>query len=122
MSARSNYATPAPLETRLDLHRRFSVDPEGWHRWVLRRLALRPGSTVLELGCGTGALWQAADALAAYVASLPLGLSDERVSAVRDAAARHIDDHGALYLNKDAGLIEPMGRGRRQSDTTRTWQ
>ena len=63
-----------------------------------------------------------ADALAAYVASLPLGLSDDRVSAVRDAATRHIDDHGALYLNKDAGPIEPAKRARCQSDTTRTWQ
>ena len=63
-----------------------------------------------------------ADALAAYVASLPLGLSNDRVSAVRDAAARHIDDHGALYLNKDAGPIEPAERDRSQSDTTRTWQ
>ena len=252
MTTPRDYATPAPLETRLDLHRRFSVNPEGWHRWVLRRLGLRPGSTMLELGCGTGALWQAADAdalrgvelvlcdaspgmleaarrnlahlpdarfepieldddftlpvlpdvlvcnhvlyhvrdatavlerirdqaasatrcafatngrrnlselerllpaapdgaafhdligsftlesgyarvrqvfggarvaryadalsvtdadaLAAYVASLPLGLSSRQLGAVRDAVARHIDDHGALYLNKDAGLIEP---------------
>ena len=255
MSTDSNYTTPAPLETRLDLHRRFSVNPEGWHRWVLRRLDIRPGARVLELGCGTGALWQAADpetlrdvelvlcdssagmldatranlahvagarvewldldadftlpivpdvllcnhvlyhvrdptavlervrdqisektrcmfgtngrrnlselerflpgeggesplsgliesftlesgytrvrhvfgharvvryadalsvtdadALAAYVASLPPGLTAGRIRTMRDAVASHIDAHGASYLNKDVGLIEPCAR------------
>ena len=48
-----------------------------------------------------------ADALAAYVASLPLGLTAGQIRTVRDAVASHIDAHGALYLNKDTGLIEP---------------
>ena len=60
MNADSNYVTSAPLEARLDLHRRLSVNPVGWHRWVLRSLGIGAGSKVVNLGCGTGAPWQAA--------------------------------------------------------------
>jgi ubiquinone/menaquinone biosynthesis C-methylase UbiE len=42
---------------RLDLHRRFRVNPYGFHHWVFDHLKLDDGGQLLELGCGPGLLW-----------------------------------------------------------------
>jgi SAM-dependent methyltransferase len=51
------YHSSSNLERRIALHTRFSVNPQGWQRWVFEQLGLRNGSRVLELGCGPGTLW-----------------------------------------------------------------
>ena len=52
------YRTAGNLEKRIRLHD-YSTSSQGWMEWVYERLALREGDRVLELGCGTGLLWQA---------------------------------------------------------------
>jgi len=55
------YRTPANLNARIRLHRRFSTNPRLWNLWVFDRLLeSRPPDTaqVLELGCGPGNLWR----------------------------------------------------------------
>ena len=52
------YKTADNLCTRAALHQRFSLNPQGWLRWVLDQLALRPGLRVLEVGGGPGLLWR----------------------------------------------------------------
>jgi len=39
------------------IYERFSSNPRSWYVWVFDRLRLHGASRVLELGCGTGALW-----------------------------------------------------------------
>ncbi|MGI9602202.1 MAG: class I SAM-dependent methyltransferase [Acidimicrobiales bacterium] len=51
------YVDGSKLGDRMNLHDRFSINPQGWHRWVFEQLALMPGAQVLEAACGTGALW-----------------------------------------------------------------
>ena len=51
------YKNAANLNARVDLHRRFSVNKQGWHRWVFEQFAIGENSKVLELGCGPGLLW-----------------------------------------------------------------
>jgi ubiquinone/menaquinone biosynthesis C-methylase UbiE len=51
------YGNDSNLVQRLNLHSRFSTNPEPWHRWVFDRIYLVPDARVLEIGCGTGALW-----------------------------------------------------------------
>lgn len=50
------YRDPQNLNSRVRIHT-YSTNPQGWMEWVYERLALQPGETVLELGCGTGLLW-----------------------------------------------------------------
>lgn len=52
------YRTPANLNARIELHRRFGDNPYGWYNWVRDRLELKPGMHVLEVGCGPGNLWR----------------------------------------------------------------
>ena len=53
------YRESGNLRARMGLHERFSVNKQGWHRWVFGRIALPPGGRLLELGCGPGELWRA---------------------------------------------------------------
>ena len=56
-STEEHYRTDKRLRARIDLHTRFSVNPYGWYRWVFDQFDLPRSCRVLELGCGTGALW-----------------------------------------------------------------
>jgi ubiquinone/menaquinone biosynthesis C-methylase UbiE len=53
----SQYKDATNFSARVDLHRRFSVNKYGWHRWVFDQLHLNEGGRILELGCGPGWLW-----------------------------------------------------------------
>jgi SAM-dependent methyltransferase len=53
----AQYKTPSNFNARVDLHRRFAVNPYGWHKWVFDCFALPAEATLLELGCGPGWLW-----------------------------------------------------------------
>ena len=53
------YKGAGNLDARIEVHRRFSTNPQGWFHWVFDTLVELPDNTnVLELGCGTGTLWK----------------------------------------------------------------
>src|SRR5262245_7806534 len=52
------YRNASNLNARIELHRRFSTNAYGWHRWVFDHFRLPPEARVLELGCGPGELWR----------------------------------------------------------------
>lgn len=54
----SQYKTDANLGARIALHRRFSTNPQGFHRWLFEQLDLPPNARLLEVGCGSAAFWQ----------------------------------------------------------------
>lgn len=58
MSLDEQYRDDTNLRARIDIHARFSTNPEGWHRWLFDRVAPRPGARILEVGCGPGELWR----------------------------------------------------------------
>jgi ubiquinone/menaquinone biosynthesis C-methylase UbiE len=51
------YKDASNLDARIQLHRRFSVNHYGWHRWVFDHVELPARCRILELGCGPGYLW-----------------------------------------------------------------
>lgn len=51
------YQDAANLNARIALHARFSLNAQGWHRWVFEQFAFPEHCRVLELGCSSGALW-----------------------------------------------------------------
>lgn len=52
------YKDSSNLQTRVQLHRRFSTNTYGWHRWMFDYLSLIPSNArVLEVGCGPCDLW-----------------------------------------------------------------
>lgn len=52
------YRDSQNLGARARLHQRYSSNQIGWFAWVMAKMALRPGSQVLECGCGPGWLWR----------------------------------------------------------------
>jgi SAM-dependent methyltransferase len=53
----NQYRNASNLSARIELHRRFSTSPYGWQRWVLDQILAVAGQDVLEVGCGSAALW-----------------------------------------------------------------
>lgn len=52
------YRDSSNLSARIRLHRLFSTNGYGWHRWIFDHLTDLPGDArILELGCGRGDLW-----------------------------------------------------------------
>jgi ubiquinone/menaquinone biosynthesis C-methylase UbiE len=51
------YKDSSNLGARINLHQRFSINPNSWHPWVFDHFDLPPRSRILELGCGPGTLW-----------------------------------------------------------------
>lgn len=53
------YKSSDNLEARINLHRRFSTSKENWHEWLWKHCAdFPPQARILEVGCGSGTLWQ----------------------------------------------------------------
>ena len=101
------YRDSANLRARMDLHERFSINPDNWFRWVFDRLAPSPGSRILELGCGPGRLWlENADRLGGIgslaLTDYSLGMARE----ARDAVASH--SRAIIAANVDAQAL-PFG-------------
>jgi ubiquinone/menaquinone biosynthesis C-methylase UbiE len=53
------YRDSSNLGARIDLHRRFSTNRQGWFAWLGEQIALSDATDVLELGCGEGGFWAA---------------------------------------------------------------
>jgi len=54
----SQYATSANLNTRISIHEKYSTNKLGFANWIFSNYKLNQGAKVLELGCGTGNMWQ----------------------------------------------------------------
>lgn len=89
---REQYETSSNLEKRIRIHD-YSTNPQSWMEWVYERLELQEGERVLELGCGTGLLWQT------NVRSLPRGLRltlTDRSWGMLEKAAENLSPFQAL--------------------------
>ncbi len=68
------YKDSSNLQARLSLHQRFSLNKYGWHKYVFDQIDLPAQCRILELGCGSGQLWQ--ENIARIPAGWEITLSD----------------------------------------------
>lgn len=54
---KSQYLNATNITTRIQLHRDFSRNTQGWFPWIYQNCGISPHMKILELGCGNGALW-----------------------------------------------------------------
>ncbi len=71
------------INARIELHRRFSNNTQGWFQWIYKNLPLQAGMNVLETGCGNGQLW--ADNIELLPDNISIVLSDISSGMIRNA-------------------------------------
>jgi len=83
------YKTPANLEARITLHRKFGTTQENWFHWVISHAALDKETSILELGCGPGDLWRECATFIPETISITLGdLSAGMLRQARNAISK----------------------------------
>ena len=56
-SLKSQYQNATNISARIRLHENYSINKQGWFPWIYEQCCIKTGMNILELGCGTGALW-----------------------------------------------------------------
>lgn len=52
------YQTPGNLNTRISIHEKYSTNRQPFGDWILSHYRIKPNDRILELGCGTAAMWK----------------------------------------------------------------
>lgn len=82
-SLKTQYQNATNISTRINLHKEYSRNPQGWFPWIFEQCHLHSGMRVLELGCGNGSLWQ--ENLPLLPDNISICLSDISDGMLRDA-------------------------------------
>jgi cyclopropane fatty-acyl-phospholipid synthase-like methyltransferase len=53
-SLEEQYRNPTKLNTRINIHEKYSENKVDWHRWLFEQINIAPNNRVLEIGCGDG--------------------------------------------------------------------
>lgn len=51
------YQTATNLDIRISLHKKYSINKQGWFFWIYTQLPMKNVDNILEIGCGSGQLW-----------------------------------------------------------------
>ena len=54
---KSQYLNSSNISARINLHKKYAVNPKGWFSWLFEQCRIRQGDTILEVGCGDASLW-----------------------------------------------------------------
>jgi SAM-dependent methyltransferase len=81
------YKDPTNLNARIALHAKYSRADEPWYPWLAGRIEWPEGGEVLEVGCGSGALWVNIASLLPDLRLTLTDLSDGMVEAATRAVA-----------------------------------
>lgn len=56
-SLKTQYQNAGNISARINLHAMYSVNKQGWFKWIYEQGNIAAHNKVLELGCGDGRLW-----------------------------------------------------------------
>lgn len=56
-SLKTQYQNAGNISARINLHAMYSVNKQGWFKWIYEQGNIAAHTKVLELGCGDGRLW-----------------------------------------------------------------
>lgn len=82
-SLKTQYQNASNISSRINLHRLYSQNPQGWFPWIYDQCQICPGMKVLELGCGDGTLWT--ENRSRLPQDISITLSDISEGMIRDA-------------------------------------
>lgn len=54
---KNQYLNSSNISARINLHKEYAANPEGWFPWLFTQCRIRQEDMVLELGCGDASLW-----------------------------------------------------------------
>ena len=98
-SVAKQYATADNLALRIAFQQRFSQNKYGFGPWLMDQYDFPPRARVLEIGCGTGAMWQGKQALIDSFDSLIL--TDFSEGMLADAQKNLADINGVVFQQAD---------------------
>ena len=71
---KEQYKTSANLNTRISIHAKYSINKQGFGKWIYDQYRFCENDRILEPGCGNGGMWTNHE--------LPEGLRNVRGNAV----------------------------------------
>jgi ubiquinone/menaquinone biosynthesis C-methylase UbiE len=97
------YKNSKNIESRIELHEKFSINPQGWFRWIYQNLNICSTMKILETGCGNGQLWK--DNLELLPDNVRIVLSDISSGMIRNAKMK-LKDRNDLFTYQCFDFIE----------------
>ena len=110
---KNQYGTDENLNIRISLHKKYSVNKQGFGNWIFSNYQINEGMSVLELGCGNGEMWLGKDDVIKRCSRLVLsdiseGMIDSAKEKLKDQTGieyRMIDIQDIPFDNKEFDAV-----------------
>lgn len=96
-SMSSQYKDATNINARINLHKMYSTNQESWFSWIYNQCEIKNDMSILEVGCGNGAMW--IENRKKIPSGIHIVLSDCSEGMLRDARREiGLEDNRFLYV------------------------